>query len=106
MMDGTHWRRRGPDWETCGRCGVRGRETVAQRRRPPSRDRHGATYPWLIMLSLGGERGPLYVSAKRTQFFWRGKQVLSNCGAIGSDAKVWLNNLGSFWKNEPNLGVF
>src|ERR1017187_1346897 len=120
MMDGTHWRRRGPDWETCGRCGVRGRETVAQRgvhlrqgfhRRSSSYGgqvggRDGATYPWLIMLSLGREKGPIYVSTKRTQFFWRGNQVLSNCGATGSDAKVWLKNLGSFWKTNPIWGMF
>jgi hypothetical protein len=30
--------------------------------------------------------------------------VLSNCGANGSDAKVGLENLGSFWENEPIFG--
>ena len=29
--------------------------------------------------------------------------MLSSCEAIGSDAKVGWENLGSFWDNEPNL---
>src|ERR1039458_318661 len=120
MMDGTHWRRRGPDWETCGRCGVRGRETVAQRgvrlrqgfhRRSSSYGgqvdgRDGATYPWLIMLSLGRERGPLYVSAKRTHRFLLGKQMLNGCEANRSDTRKSGFSVGSFWETNPIWRVF
>jgi len=68
--------------------------------------KNNAESPWSLMLSLGVEKGPIYVSAKRTQIIWRGKQVLSSCGAMRSDMEIRLKNLGSFSKTNPIWRVF
>jgi hypothetical protein len=56
------------------------------------------------MLRKVGSGGAVYVSAKRTQIIWRGKQGLSDCMATGSDLKIESEKLGSFWKTNPILG--
>ena len=61
---------------------------------------------WLLMLSLGGEREPLYVSAKRTHRFLIEKNRLSNCGANRSGKINPGFSVGSFWKTNPPEGVF
>jgi len=58
------------------------------------------------MLRKRGVEGPVYVSAKRTQIIWQGKQELSGCEGSGSDGNGRSKNLGSFWENEPILGAF
>ncbi len=62
-----------------------------------------ATRPLRKMLRKWGFWGPIYVSAKRSQFTSMKKQGLSNYTAIGSDEKWCSNNLGSFSKTKPIL---
>jgi hypothetical protein len=73
-------------------------------RRPRAQSGHGraAARPYHGLHRRSG--GPIYVSAKRTQFFCDKKHGLSDCGVMGSDEKIRENNLGSFWKTNPILG--
>ncbi len=53
-------------------------------------------------LRLGRKRPPLYVSAKRTHGFWRGKLwKLSNCDRTGYAGKICQANGGFVLENEP-----
>ena len=54
--------------------------------------------------SQGERRGPIYVSAKRTQFFSTTKQHLTNRATRCYAMKMWAKYLGSFWKTNPILG--
>src|ERR1017187_5854684 len=51
--------------------------------------------------SKGWERGPIYVSAKRTQFSSREKHGPSIAFTIGYALRKRPQYLGSFWKTNP-----
>jgi hypothetical protein len=52
------------------------------------------------------QRGPLYVSAKRTQIIFFGKQHLCNWMAMSYATKKRSENLGSFSETNPISGGF
>jgi hypothetical protein len=52
------------------------------------------------------QRPPLYVSAKRTHRFWRGKPGLSFCDTMGYAGKICQETVGSFSETNPPGGCF
>src|ERR1035441_4315191 len=64
---------------------------------------HAAARPSQALACDQG-RGPLYVSAKRTQFISFGKPYLYNWSAMNYAVRKWSNNVGSFLKTNPISG--